>query len=67
MLLTISRIDLYIGAVAAYAAEEVVKQLPVGGQPLPIEADKVGGWLMNQDATSWENVGIPQLVFDRIY
>lgn len=56
-----SRIYTYIGGVTAYAGEEVMKQVPSGNGLRPIEADKVGGWLLNQEATNWNDASRDQV------
>lgn len=36
---------------------EIMTQVTAWDDPWNVEADKVGGWLMNEEATQWDQVG----------
>lgn len=53
------RITDYITRVTVYAASGIMAQVRSYDDLITIESDKVGGWLMNEEATEWEHVSIP--------
>lgn len=62
ILLTNSRVADYVGRVTAYAGKRIMEQVPIENTGRILQADKVGGWLMNQDATEWDRVSVSRVV-----
>lgn len=56
----ILRIVAFIGRLTAHEAMGIM----AWDDPWNIEADKVDGWLMNEEATIWDQVGCTELSTD---
>lgn len=50
------RIASYIARLTMHAADTVMTDVLKWNDHIEIKADKVGGWLMNEEATNWDNV-----------
>lgn len=51
------RIAQFIARLTAHAVNGIMEQVKAWDDPWNIQADKVGAWLMNEEATVWDGVG----------
>lgn len=54
----------FIARVTAHAAVGIMAQVMAWDDPYDIHANKVGAWLLNEEATEWEEVGWIELPAD---
>lgn len=44
----------FIGRLTTHAASSIMEQVLAWDDPCELRADKVGAWLMNEEATVWD-------------
>lgn len=50
------RIVDFVARLTGHAAKGIMEQVMAWNDPLDIQAGKVGAWLMNEEATVWDEV-----------